>query len=264
MADQQATETINGQVLDRRIPTDFKHVEKYALRRMANVETALPIPDVIERILDVPRTMREVYDQGREGACVGFSQSWMMSILNRIRYSAIWLYREAQLIDEWTDTPPAEGTSLRAGFDILRTRGHRQLRGQVVKPEDLAHGISANRWATTVDEVRAAIAAGIPVNFGINWYRQFSNPQQAPRLDDQGKPIKEFGIARYDWYIGVGQWGPVDGGHAITCVGASDIRQAFALCNTWGFSYPFIVWLPYRAFDRLMSEQGEAGIVTDR
>lgn len=198
--------------------------------------------------------------------CVGFSQSWMQSILNRTKYDAIWLYREAQKVDEWDDTPPQDGTSLRAGFDVLRTRGHRQLRGLVSRPEDLQHGITANRWASTVDEIRTAISEHIPVNFGINWYRQFSSPKQLPRLDDEGFPLTEFGIQRYDWWIGRNdvQWGPVDGGHAITCVGASDLRQAFALCNTWGYAYPFLVWLPYDAMTRLLTENGEAGIVTDR
>lgn len=259
------SETLNGQKLDRLKPGIWTHYEKFGLRAMTAVEEVLPIPDVVEHILDVPRSMREVYDQGREGACVGYSESWAQSIYNRLRYGAIWLYREAQRIDEW----PGEnydGTSVRAGFEVLRTRGHRQLRGQLMKPEDVGHGITAYRWTKSSDDVRAAIAAGKPVTLGINWYRQFSSPLQVRRLDDQGKPLTEFGIERYDWVIGgLGvQWGPIDGGHAITVVGASDQRQAFALCNTWGFSYPFIVWLPYSAFTRLMNEDGEAGIVTDR
>lgn len=255
--------TLNGQVLDRRIPTDWVHAEKYPARHLTQFAEA---PAAAEIILNVPRQYRELYDQGREGACVGFSQSWMMSILNRTKYFAPWLYREAQLIDEWTDTPPAEGTSLRAAFDILRTTGHRQVWGQRVRDAQERHGISANRWAASVDEIRAAIVGGIPVNLGINWYRQFSNPAQRRRLDDEGKPITEFGIDRYDWWIGLSEltWGPIDGGHAITIVGASDRRQAFALCNTWGFAYPFLVWLPYAATRRLLGEYGEAGIVTDR
>lgn len=254
--------TINGQVLDRRVPTTFDHVTKYPLR-------AAPPPAVTmlpEVLLNVPRQYRELYNQGQEGQCVGHSQSWMMSILNRKKYSAPWLYHEAQLIDEWDDTPPEEGTSLRAGFDVLRTKGHRQIWGQRTKEEAEHHGISANRWATSVTEIMQALAAGIPVNFGINWYRQFSSPRQLPRRDDVGAEIVEFGIARHDYWIGRDdvQWGPIDGGHAITCVGYSERRSAFALCNTWGFSYPFLVWLPYRATERLLAEDGEAGIVSDR
>lgn len=247
---------------DRRVPTDWKHVEKYPLRAALKIGPSGII--ALEKVLDAPRQYRDDYDQGWIGACVGFSQSWMMSILNRKLYSAIWLYDQAQLIDEWADTPPEEGTSLRAGFDVLRTKGHRRVYAQHERPEALKEGILENRWATTVDEVRAAIASGIPVNLGIWWYDAFFSPEQRPRLDDNGKEITQFGVKRWDYWIGVNNWGSMAGGHAITCIGASDRRQAFALCNTWGETYPYIVWLPYVSFERLMKEDGEAGIVTDR
>ena len=44
---------------------------------------------------------RAYYDQGHEGACVGFAASRAMSLLNRKRYDARWLYHEAQRVDEW-------------------------------------------------------------------------------------------------------------------------------------------------------------------
>jgi hypothetical protein len=244
--------------LDRRIPSDWRHVERYRLR-LGALSTPHP-PAAFEKILDIPRQYRFAYDQGEDGQCVGFSQSWLMSILNRKRYDASRLYHEAQIADEWSDTPPAGGTSLRAGFDVLRTKGHWQVYAGESRASQLVHGIVENRWATTVDEVRSAIYNNIPVNLGINWYRQFSAPENVPRHGDK------ITSKRREYYIGPWHihWGSVDGGHAITCVGVSDQREAFALCNTWGMSYPFLVWLPYRAFERLLSEQGEAGIVTDR
>jgi hypothetical protein len=246
-------------IFDRLVPTDWVHVERYGFAAAWPTEV-----DYVEKVLDVPRQYRDPYDQGREGACVGFSQSWLMSILNRKLYDARWLYLQAQLIDEYPTTPPAGGTSLRAGFDILRIKGHRRIYAKESRPPELEQGISANRWATTVDEIRRAISLDIPVNLGINWYRQFSSPEQRPRLDDNGKELTEFGIRRYDWWIGVNTWGRISGGHAITCIGASDRRDALALCNTWGESYPFIVWLPYVSMERLLREEGEAGIVVDR
>lgn len=149
---------------------------------------------------------------------------------------------------------------LRAGFDVLRTHGHWQVYAGETRAPLLVHGIVENRWARTVDEVRAAIYNGHPVNLGVNWYRQFSAPLNVPRHGD--RPDSR----RREYVVGpatVG-WGPLDGGHAITCVGVSDARQAFALCNTWGWVYPFIAWLPYAAFERLMQEEGEAGVVVDR
>jgi hypothetical protein len=254
--------TLNNQVLDRRKPSDWKHAEKYRYRAIVRTEvTTLPA----SVLLNVPRQYRQLYDQGQEGACVAYSESWAMSIVNRTKYHAPWLYNEAQLVDEFTDTPPEAGTSLRAGFDVLRTKGHRQVWGSRIREADEKHGIVANRWATTVDEIRAALAGGTPVVLGINWYRQFSSPEQRTRLDDMGHEVAAFGILRYDYWIGnIAHWGPVDGGHAIAVVGYDDARAAFALCNTWGFSYPFIVWLPYSALLRLLGEEGEAGIITDR
>ncbi len=228
--------------LGRRVPSDWGHVERHRL-------LAQPRPQVVERILDVPRQYRASYDQRAEGACVGFSQSWMMSIMNRKRYDARWLYQQAQGVDEYPDTPPAEGTSLRAGFDILRRLGHRRVWGGLSWPAHPRHGIAANGWARSADEVATAIHRGTPVNLGVNWYRQFSRPE----------------AKWHEHWIGQGaDWGPVDGGHAITAVGASDARQAVALCNTWGDEYPWLVWLPYASLERLLAEDGEAGVVVDR
>ena len=256
---------IQGRILDRRKPTDRKHELKYPLRAGLVADAVIP---PFEKVLDVEfirREHRDEYDQGSEGACVGYSQSIMMSIINRRMYDALWLYKEAQKIDPWPETPPEGGTDLNSAFKILHTRGHRRIYAGESKPENPVDGIAAYRWTTYVNDIRAAIYLGIPVNLGINWYRQFSNPEQRPRLDDNGKQISAFGILRYDWWIGAGQfWGRIDGGHAITVVANSDRRQAIGLMNSWGDSYPFLVWLPYAAMERLFGEEGEAGVVTDR
>lgn len=230
-------------VLDRRIPTDFSHVSQYPLR--AAVPT---IPARVEDLLPIPYRLRAIYDQGQRGACVAFSGSWLMSTVNGgQRYDPWPLYAAAQSIDEWDDTPPGEGTSLRAGFDVLRTVGHWPVVRGKVRSVDPAAGIETNRWAVSVDEIRAAIAEGMPVQFGINWYSAFFRPDSV----------------NGEHWIGRGPWGYVAGGHAILCYGASDRRQAFRLVNSWGAGWP-LVWLPYEAMRRLLAEDGEAGIVTDR
>lgn len=99
------------------------------------------------------------YDQGSEGACVGYGISRLASLLNRVRYDASWLYHEAQRVDEW----PGEGydgTSVRAGLDVLRTSGHRRVsRNGNVKPPSTEDGIQANRWATSIDDVLAVLGS---------------------------------------------------------------------------------------------------------
>jgi hypothetical protein len=243
---------VQGRILDRRIPTDFSHVEKYPARLLLarTVER-------VERILSIHPRYHAIYDQGAEGACVGFGQSIMMSMLNRRLYDARWLYLEAQLVDEYADTPPGEGTSLRAGFDILRTKGHRRLYAGASKPPNIDEGIvEVNRWLTTVDEVRTSISEGKQVNIGINWYRSF--------YETTGRPSGSRN--RIEQWLGVGgtNWGNIAGGHDITIGAASDRRQAVGVYNSWGESYAWPAWLPYDSLTRLLGEQGEAAIVTDR
>lgn len=142
------------------------------------------------------------YDQGNEGSCVGFSASRMMSLLNRRRYDAEWLYHEAQRIDEWPGED-YDGTSVRAGMDVLRTEGLRRKFGPFTLPVSLSAGISANRWATSVTEV-------------------------------------------------------------LSCLHEDGSSGYVTLVNSWGRSYPHFVRLPLSALERLLHEDGECAIVTDR
>lgn len=236
--------------LGRRVPTDWKHVEKYPIRRLMkeSVQTT-------ERTLALPKQYIPYYDQGSEGACVGFGSSWMMSILNRHRYDARRLYLEAQKMDEWSDTPPEEGTSVRAGLDVLRKVGHwRYVQGFVHRPgyfnndPELTEGIEENRWATTVDEIRTAISSGVPVVIGVNWYRNFD------------RPMKYKG----EWWIGRdSDLGTLRGGHCTCLFKTSDRRGAFGMVNNWGQDYPR-VWISYEVIERLIREDGEVGLVVDR
>lgn len=230
--------------LGRRVPTDDEHVRKYPL-------SAAPVaaPDTVERFLTLPSAYREHYDQGREGACVGFSCSEAMTILNRRIYSARWLWNEAKKIDEWPDTNPGDsnGTSVRAAMDVLRTQGHRRVVKGVAHEARLNEGIAANRWASTIDELRACIAAGVPVVMGTNWYAGMDTPEK---------------VGREHW-IGRGELGAVRGGHAFMLEAASDRRQAFRTPNSWGPNHPRC-WMSYELVERLLREQGEATVITDR
>ncbi len=42
---------------------------------------------------------------------------------------------------------------MRAGLDVLRKRGHRVVTDGASAPPDVAEGMSADRWARSVDEV---------------------------------------------------------------------------------------------------------------
>lgn len=180
--------------LGRKEPTDWKHVQRYPLSAIpTTVELPVGQPVVFginwyeafdepekqpdgswwigrygklgavrgghaiaarpDRLTDLG-TWYEFYDQGEEGACVGFACSRMQTLRRRRKYDGFWLYHEAQKIDEWPGEA-YDGTSVRAGFEILRTRGPKPVSGQPV----LEAGVAAYRWLTTVDEVRAVLAS---------------------------------------------------------------------------------------------------------
>lgn len=106
------------------------------------------------------------YNQGNEGACVGFSSCRMMSLLNRRRYDGFKLYRDARLADEWPENDGEDqasleyGTTVRAAMDILRNQGPYRVKTDYPYQPD---GISANRWARSVEEVAACLS---PVDAG--------------------------------------------------------------------------------------------------
>ena len=157
------------------------------------------------------------YDQGKEGACVGFGWSRCMTILNGgQRYAARWLWDRAKETDEWPQTNPGDndGTSVRAAAEVLVASGHVDWRRSYADDDhvararyaaDRADGIKVFRWATSVEDVHQALGN--------------------PRADELG---------------------------------------AVPILNSWGESYPHRVWLPDDVLARLIGEEGEIAIPTDR
>ena len=175
----------------RKEPTDWEHVEKYPLTltttpvgpmpvvlginwyeafdtptkdssgrwriRQSNLGQVLGGHAICVKpgVLTDPTGWWDFYNQP-DGSCVGFSESRAKSLVDRVRYDAHWLYEEAQKVDEWPGED-YEGTSVRAGLEILRTRGHRRLINDIQGPVRPGDGIEAYRWATSVDEVHSII-----------------------------------------------------------------------------------------------------------
>jgi hypothetical protein len=238
--------------LGRRVPPDFEHVVKYQLAKLPIQEQPVGVPVAIginwysnfdRPVLDqnrywigrgdlghlrgghcvcLPSKQRDYwrwwdfYDQGQEGACVGFGCSRMMSLLNRHRVNPWWLWDRAKETDDWADTNPgdSEGTSVRAALDILRLRGHvnwindqkglNHVQRATLAPTE-GEGISAFRWASSVDEII--------------------------RILDH---------------------------HLVTDL------NAVPILNSWGRDYPHKVWMPLETLNRVLHEEGEFGLITDR
>lgn len=254
--------------MGRRVPPDMDHVAKFPAQLRAapslTVERKLPLP-----------TWHWSHDQGQEGSCVGHGAGMERAITNtsqnrllRVllpsrRYDTIDIWNQAKLVDGFPDTNPGDenGTTVRAAYDVLRDRGPSRVSAMKLvggKPVPVggkdplrSDGAVVNRWATTTDEMRASISAGLPVTIGVNWYSDFDRPVQ------KGTTM--------EWWIGLktGSLGAVRGGHSLCVYGASDKRQGFALKNSWGKAFP-LVWVPYTTMQRLLVEDGEATVVVDR
>lgn len=120
------------------------------------------------------------YDQGEEGKCVGFASARAMTLIDRVRVDPHGIYHAAQAIDEWPETPPEEGTSVRAAIDVLRTVGAAPVRGGKVGVTTLKHGVSANRWAVSVEEVYSVLKSPYLERQGVvallnSWGRYYSH-----------------------------------------------------------------------------------------
>lgn len=227
--------------LGRRAPSDWKHLERYQLSALPKEEqpTCVPVaigvnwyedfdvPELIggqwwvardgikggirgghcvclKSVQHDPTAWWDFYNQILEGKCVGEGCSRMMSLVNRVRYDATWLWHRARLTDEWSDNDDLsdgeQGTSVRAALEILRTEGHKRARQHA--EVNVRDGIAAYRWTTSADEV-------------------------------------------------------------LNALGLEEV-YAVPFLNSWGRDYPHTVWMTSDVLQRLLNEDGEAAIITDR
>jgi hypothetical protein len=223
--------------LGREVPDDWEHVERYPLTATTTPEKPVPLvggfnwyPEFDAPVRDTVNRQRQwwvrmpgpgsrprgghcicfppenlvdpaawwdFYDQLREGKCVGEGGSRMMSLLNRKRYDPTWLWNRAKEVDEWDWTNPGDdnGTSVRAAMDVLRLEGHKPWRGAGhVKPEE---GISANRWATSVDDALNALRSPKYEKLGAvpflnSWGRSYPHKTLMP-LEVLARLLDEYG-----------------------------------------------------------------------
>lgn len=244
--------------LGRFVPDDWRHVERYPLTALATEDRPSRSPVVIGvnwyKEFDVPEkdeksgeffvakggaksltrirgghcvclepgestdgeTQYAFYDQGKEGACVGFGWSRCMTMFNGDLYAARWLWDQSKLRDEWGETNPGDnnGTSVRAAAEVLLELGHVPWSetyadddhvARAAYTPDAKNGLHAYRWAKTVDEVHEVLAN--------------------PRADELG---------------------------------------AVPFLNSWGSGYPHRTYMPDDVLARLIEEDGEVGLPTDR
>lgn len=141
-----------------------------------------------------------------------------------------WLYDQAQQRDEFDDTPPSGGTSVRAGAKVLQAMGV----------------IASYHWASTITDVANAILTTGPVIVGTEWTEDMFTPTGANCI--------------------IHPTGPVVGGHAYKIDGYNQNTRLFRMKNSWSTSWGDNGYAHISRDDlsRLLFESdGEAAIATE-
>lgn len=112
-----------------------------------------------------------------------------------------YLYDQAQQLDEFTDTPPSGGTSVRAGAKALQSLG----------------AITAYHWAQSISDITKAILTTGPVVVGTEW------------TEDMFSPVGSNYVIK--------PTGPVVGGHAYKLDGINITTGYVRLKNSWSASW---------------------------
>lgn len=174
-------------------------------------------------------------DQGREGACVGFSLTHELIARPApvsgvaAKFAREQVYWEAQKVDPWPGgsypgaSPRYEGTSVLAGVQTLKNMGY----------------IKEYRWAFGLKDLVMAVGYKGPAVIGVPWYEGMFD-------------VRSCGHVHAD--------GQVAGGHAILVKGVSVRNRTFTLHNSWGKAWGrggtgLISW---DEMDKLLHEGGEA------
>lgn len=200
-----------------RLPSFDERDNQYLLPRRAEATT------IASRYWNVPT----VLDQMDTPHCVGFScWNWLRTgpIVNKPPFSPSDLYHAAQLIDEWEGVD-YEGTSVRAGFKWMKSKGY----------------VGEYRWAFNAEAIVEHLLTTGPIVVGTVWTKGMFMPHNLTGLIDDigGDPI---------------------GGHAYLLAGASRNRKQTRVVNSWGRGWGDNgrAWLSFEALDWLMSQDGEA------
>lgn len=230
--------------LGRLAPPDFDHVTKYPHQLRRAIKMA-------ERNIPFSSEWRRFYDQGNTPECVAFSSCEERTSYVRRKFDPHWLYAECKKRDGY---PNEDGTFMRVAFDVLREQGLKPWPNGVVGSQ---FKIARNEWLTSVDDMRQALATSQSgILFGTNWYNAMFDPvyrQSHYRLPEATAPL-----------------GALAGGHQYWLKGVSDRLGGFILPNSWGLAdrhwepgergWPITI-MPYSLAERLLKEDGEAGIV---
>lgn len=173
----------------------------------------------------------EYFDQGQEGACVGFSWAHQLAarpseVFGLLTNNAKQIYKKAQTLDQFPGED-YDGTSVLAGVKAAQSM--------------FPSRIESYKWAFTLNEVLQSLCYVGPVVLGIDWHMGMVTPTKN-------------GMVRAD--------GDVIGGHAILAMGIDPKRRLVRLHNSWGKKWGVEgrCLITFDDLERLLKRNGEACI----
>lgn len=183
----------------------------------------------------------EWFDQGSEGACVGFALGHELAArpaeVKGLNYDSLVedIYWEAQKVDPWEggSYPEADprygGTSILAGVKQVKKLGY----------------IDEYRWAFNIDDILYGIGHNGPAVFGLNWYSDMYTPDKNGFIKPTGSLV---------------------GGHAILGRAVNVTDGYVTLRNSWGKSWgeDGDCYISFEDLESLMNMWGECCFLMER
>ena len=232
--------------LGRKAPTDFEHLRKFPLAALAATDRPVGVPCVggfnWYSDFDRPIKLGSRWWIGMDHKNLGTIRGGHAIAIKSVQRSLIewWLYYD-QTKD---DSSSCVGQSESRLMSLLNRRRY--------DPRWLWHRARMiDEWPEnddlSSDDHGTSLRAGLEILRTVGHVRK---GQANPRLPE--------GIAAYRWLLSVDE--------VLATIGLSSARRLGALpfLQSWGQSYPHIVWMPGETVDRLLREDGEIATVTDR
>lgn len=162
-----------------------------------------------------------VLDQKQTSSCVGHACYQLLSsepVLQEVLLSPMDIYDEARRIDEWADNDDVdEGTSIRAGLNVLRRHGL----------------IQEYYWADGVVQAPEYMLKFGPLVFGTDWTEGMFEPDARGIIRPTGRSAGGHAWFAYachwqDRYItGMSSWGPDWGIGGSFKISLYDLEELF-------------------------------------
>lgn len=228
--------------LGRVVPPDFEHYEKYPLAAAPDSLTpgAVPVQLACNWYTAFDHPVR--YPSGRYWIARGGNLG-----TNRGGHDLCIEPGDAQDYDSWWDFYNQKNWPACVGFGCAR--------GQSILNRKRYNGLTLYQFAHDHDGLPDAWE-GTTLRAGLETMR--SQGLQIVRGSVTGSWRPGEGVAAYRWISSVDEL------HRVLRHPLADRLGAVCLLNSWGRDYPHRVWVEDAVIDRLLREDGELGVVTDR